>query len=181
MNKKVLILHGWGGSDYPHWQAWCASELIKRNYEVSFPQLPNKDAPQFDQWMEKLKKEFDHFAPDIVLCHSLANSLWFHFVSKYDIKPVEKLMLIAPVSQEPIEELKTFYPYPIVEDLKAKEVIMVGSTNDPYMSVEEIMELQSKLNIGLKILEDAGHINADSGFGELPCAIEWIERREEKQ
>ncbi len=179
MNKKVLILHGWGGSDYPHWQAWAASELIKENYTVSFPSLPDRDEPEFDDWMEALKKEFDYFAPDIVVCHSLANILWFHFVSKYDIKPIEKLMLVAPVSQKPIEELKSFYPYPIVNDLKAKEVIMVGSTNDPYMSVEEIMQLQSKLNIGLKILENAGHINTDSGYGELPCAVEWIKREVE--
>lgn len=179
MNKKVLILHGWGGSDYPHWQAWCASELIKENYTVSFPKLPNRDEPKFDEWMETLKKEFDHFKPDIVVCHSLANSLWFHFVSKYDIEPIEKLMLVAPVSQKPIEELKSFYPYPIVEDLKAKEIIMVGSTNDPYMSVEEIMQLQAKLNIGLKILDNAGHINTDSGYGELSCAVEWIKREVE--
>ncbi len=179
MNKKVLILHGWGGSDYPHWQAWAASELIKENYTVSFPSLPDRDEPKFEEWIEALKKEFDHFTPDIVVCHSLANILWFHFVSKYDIKPIEKLMLVAPVSQKPIEELKSFYPYPIVDDLKAKEVIMVGSTNDPYMSVEEIMQLQSKLNVGLKILEDAGHINTDSGYGELPCAVEWIKREVE--
>ncbi len=174
--KKVLILHGWGGSDYPHWQAWTASELIKKNYTVSFPQLPNKDMPTLDEWMGFLEKEFNHFKPDIVVCHSLANILWFHFVQKYNSKPIEKLMLVSPVSQAPIEEVETFYPYPIVEDLKAQEIIMVSSTNDPYMSVDEAIDLQSKLNIGLKILEDAGHINADSGYGELSCAVEWIER-----
>jgi hypothetical protein len=86
-------------------------------------------------------------------------------------------MLVAPVTQKcDIEELKTFFPYPIVNDLKAKEIIMVGSTNDPYMSVDEAIDLQSSLNIGLKILDDAGHINADSGFGELSCVVDWIKR-----
>ena len=174
--KKVLILHGWGGSDYPHWQAWCASELIKENYTVSFPSLPNRDNPTLQEWLDTLKKEFDHFQPDIVVCHSLANSLWFHFVNTFDIAPIEKLMLVAPVSQKSIPELDTFYPYPIVKDLKAQEIIMVGSTNDPYMSSDEIMDLQSELNIGLKILEDAGHINEDSGYGELSCAVDWIKR-----
>ena len=178
MNKRVLFLHGWGGSDYPHWQAWTASQLIKKNYCVSFPQLPNRDLPQFDEWMQSLEKEFNHFKPDIVVCHSLANILWFHFANKHsDIQPIEKLMLVAPVSQNcQIEELESFFPYPIVEDLKAKEVIMVSSTNDPYMSADEAMDLQSQLNIGLKILEDAGHINADSGYGELSCAVDWVIR-----
>lgn len=173
--KRVLILHGWGGSDYPHWQAWTATELIKENYIVSFPQLPNRDLPTLDSWLEFLKKEFDHFQPDIVVCHSLANILWFHFVETFDIKPIEKLMLVAPVSPScEIEELKTFFPYPTPQDLKAENIIMAGSDNDPYMTVDEVIQLQSKLNIGLKILENAGHINADSDYGELKCATQWI-------
>jgi uncharacterized protein len=180
MSKKVLILHGWGGSDYPHWQSWSASQLIKENYIVSFPQLPNKDFPNLNEWLNFLEKEFNHFKPDIVLCHSLANILWFHFVNKFNIKPIEKLMLVAPVRQDcKIQELKTFFPYPIVEDLKAKEIIMVSSTNDQYLSVDEAINLQSQLNIGLKILDDAGHINANSGYGELSCAIDWIKKKEE--
>jgi len=175
--KKVLILHGWGGSDEPHWQWWLQKQLQENNYEVSFPHLPNKDLPLFKVWMDALEKEFDRFQPDIVVCHSLANILWFHFVQSNDIKTLDKLMLVAPVEQNcDIEELKTFFPYPIPKDLKAKEIIMVGSTNDPYMNTEEIMDLQVELNIGLKILDDAGHINAQSGYGELSCVIDWIER-----
>ena len=178
--KKVLILHGWGGSDEPHWQWWLEKELIKLNYQVSFPKLPNKDLPDLSSWMDTLKEEFDKFKPDIVACHSLANILWFHFVEKYEIKEIEKLMLVAPVRQTcDIEELKSFFPYPIPSDLKAKDIIMVGSTNDIYLNVNEAIELQSELNIGLKILEDAGHINADSGYGPLSCAVDWIEREME--
>ena len=181
MDKKVLFLHGWGGSDYPHWQSWSASELIKLNYTVSFPKLPNKFFPNLDVWLETLKNEFDHFKPDIVVCHSLANILWFHFVNKFNIQEIKKLMLVSPVKQNcNIKEIETFFPYPIVSNLKAKEIIMVGSTNDKYMSVEEIIQLQSELNIGLKILDDAGHINEDSGYGELSCAIDWIMKDEAK-
>ena len=176
-NKRVLILHGLGGSDYPHWQAWTASELIKKHYTVSFPLLPNKDEPKLDKWLEFLDKEIKHFKPDVVVCHSVANMLWFHYVNKYDVKTIEKLMLVAPVSNEcKIKEIEAFFPYPINDDLKAKEIIMVGSTNDPYMSSDEVMDLQAKLNIGLKILDDAGHINVASGFGELSCAVDWITR-----
>ena len=180
--KKVLFLHGWGGSDFPHWQAWAASELIKENYTVSFPELPNRDCPTLREWMDSLEKEFNHFQPDIVVCHSLANILWFHFIQKmkqFDIQPIEKLMLVSPVSKTPIKEVETFFPYPIPKDLKAQEIIMVGSTNDPYMSTDEIMDLQIELNIGLKILDDAGHINADSGYGELSCVVDWIKREVE--
>ncbi|RXJ80892.1 alpha/beta hydrolase [Arcobacter sp. F2176] len=178
MNKRVLILHGLGGSDFPHWQAHLASDLIKDNYIVSFPAFPSRDNPDLSEWKEFLKKEIKHFKPDIVVCHSLANVLWFHTCSELDIS-LDKLMLVAPVSRNRIvKEAQSFYPYPIVKDLKAKEIIMAASTNDPYMEIEEAIKLQTELNVGMKIMENAGHINAASGFGKLDCALDWIKREE---
>ena len=127
--------------------------------------------------MDYLKKEMDHFKPDIVVCHSLANILWFHYLNKYDITPIQKLMLVAPVSPTcKIEELKSFFPYQVPQELKAKEVIMASSNNDPYMSIDEVYLLKDILGISLKVLDDAGHINADSGYGELECAYDWVVR-----
>lgn len=176
MAKKVLILHGWKGSFFPHWQAHLAADLIKENYVVSFPQLPNMDAPMLDEWKAFIKKEVEHFAPNIVVCHSLANITWFHLIEELDIQ-LDKLMLVAPVRQTcDIEALKSFFPYPVPTDLKSHEVIMAASDNDPYLSLEEAIQLQQKLNVGMKIMENAGHINTDSGFGKLDCALDWIKR-----
>lgn len=178
MSKRVLILHGLSGSIYPHWQAHLAIDLIKDDYTVSFPQLPNKNNPNLQEWKEFVKKEIKHFRPQIVVCHSLANILWFHICDELDIS-LEKLMLVAPVRNEELSEAKTFFPYPIPKDLKSKEIIMASSTNDPYLSLEEAIVLQSKLNIGMKIMENAGHINASAGFGKLDCALDWIKRVDE--
>lgn len=178
MSKRVLILHGLSGSNFPHWQAHLASDLIKESYIVSFPELPNKNSPSLNEWKNFLKEEIKYFKPDIVVCHSLANILWFHTCDELDIK-LDKLMLVAPVRNKPLDEAKSFFPYPIAKDLKAKEIIMAASTNDPYMSLEEAIELQSQLNIGMKIMENAGHINPISGFGKLDCALDWIKRVEQ--
>jgi len=173
--KKVLILHGWGGSDYPHWQAWLATKLIKQNHEVSFPTLPNRDFPCFNEWFEFAKKEIEHFKPNIVVCHSLGNILWFHLLENLDIKPLDKLLLVAPVRNDcKVEELKDFFPYKVPKNLKAKESLLMVSTNDIYMNLREANELQHALNISMSILEDAGHINAESGFGELKEVLDWI-------
>jgi len=177
MSKKVLILHGLSGSAYPHWQAHLAIDLIKDAYIVSFPELPNKNSPSLQEWKSFLKKELGHFKPQIIVCHSLANILWFHICNEFDIK-LEKLMLVAPVRNEELKEAKTFFPYPIPKNLKAKEIIMACSTNDPYMSLEEAITLQSKLNISMKIMDNAGHINENSGFGKLDCALDWIKKED---
>ena len=174
MNKRVLILHGLDGSDYPHWQAQLAIDLIKQNTPVSFPSLPSRENPILNDWKKTLKNEIVHFKPNIVVSHSLANILWFHSCEELNIK-LDKLMLVSPVRINcDVKEVADFLPYPIPSDLKSKKVIMVASTNDPYMNVEEALSLQSKLNIDMKILGYAGHINPDSGFGKFDYALDWI-------
>ena len=176
--KRVLVLHGLGGSDFPHWQAHLTRDLIEQNTPVSFPCLPNRDKPDLNEWKEYLKKEIEHFKPTIVVCHSLANLLWFHTCEELDIK-LDKLMLVAPVRDEVLDDAPTFFPYPTPKDLKSNETIMSTSTNDPYITVQEAIRLQSKFKVGMKILEDAGHINAASGYGKLDCALDWINKEEE--
>ncbi|MFZ9659994.1 MAG: RBBP9/YdeN family alpha/beta hydrolase [Arcobacteraceae bacterium] len=173
--KKVLILHGWGGSDFPHWQSHLAMQLIENNYVVSFPSLPNRDLPNLQEWLTFLDAEIKHFKPDIIVCHSLANILWFHYVNNFKVDNVDKLMLVAPVSPTcELEELKSFFPYQVPADLKATNKIMACGDNDPYISIDEAYILHDMLGIGLKVLEGAGHINTNSGFGKLDCAYDWI-------
>ena len=73
-----------------------------------------------------------------------------------------------------IDELKSFFPIHMPTNPHAKQCILVTSTNDPYMTINEAKELQKSLGIEIKILEDAGHINADSGYGEWPWILKKI-------
>ena len=171
MTNKVLLLHGWGGSDFPHWQAWLASELAKSYGEVSFLKFDNYDFPIKNTWKNQLIKQIDSFNPDIVICHSVANILWFHLCDEIKLQEIKKLFLVAPPSLScDIQELKSFYPCKLPSNLFAKESVLVSSTNDPYITKDEVKAMAKQLNIPTKILQDAGHINADSGYGEW----EWI-------
>jgi hypothetical protein len=42
------------------------------------------------------------------------------------------------------------------------------------MSLDEAKSLQTALNIPMIVLNDAGHINTDSGYGEWPWILEEI-------
>jgi len=59
MSKKVLLLHGWGGSDTPHWQSYIASEIAKEYGKISFLRFSNYDEPKLDVWLNELKKELN--------------------------------------------------------------------------------------------------------------------------
>jgi len=171
MVQKVLLLHGWGGSDFPHWQSWLAGEIAKEYGEVKFLRFSDYDEPKLGVWMDELKVGLESFKPDIVITHSLANTLWFHLCNTQNTRDVKKLYLVAPPSINcKVEELKEFFPVKPPKNLHAKETLLITSTNDPYMSIEEANALQKELGVEMKMLENAGHINSDSGFGEWP----WI-------
>ena len=172
---KTLILHGWGGSDWPHWQAWLAAELAKDYGTVSFPLIQHPHYPHLNRWKKEVKAHLSDFKPDTVVCHSLANTLWFHLCHDGDIDEVENLLLVAPPRLDcEIETIQSFFPVEPPEKLFAKKAMMVVSTDDPYMSLDEAWALQEVLQVPMKVLENAGHINADSGYGEWPWVLEYL-------
>ena len=177
MREKVLLLHGWGGSDDPHWQAWLAGEIAKDYGTVAFPLLDNPHFPTKNRWIKQFKKLLSEFQPETVVCHSLANTLWFHLCNEGEIKRVKRLLLVAPPRLDlELETIKTFFPVKVPKDLFADEVILVTSDNDPYMTPEEAVALQKGLNIEMKVLHEAGHINAESGYGKWPWVLEYLKQ-----
>jgi len=162
-SKKVLLLAGWGGSDFPHWQSWLAGEIAK-DYGTSV-------------WKKELREHLKDFKPDIVICHSLANTLWFHLCNTNSIEKVQKLYLVAPPSIKcNITELESFFPLDMPKNAYAHETLLITSTDDPYMNMDEAKELQDSLGIEMVVLENAGHINADSGYGEWPWILQKIKK-----
>ncbi len=163
---RTLILHGWGGSDTPHWQAELAAEIAKNYGTVSFPLLDNCHFPSKNRWVKQVRQILEEFKPDTVVCHSLANTLWF-WLCQEDIETVQRLFMVSPPSLTTKEAtIKTFFPCEMPETLHAKEVQMIVSDTDPYIGVAEAERMAKHYNIPLTIIKDAGHINADSGYGK---------------
>ena len=178
MQEKFLLLHGWGGSDNPHWQSWLAGEIAKDYGNVSFLRFSDYDTPLLEVWKKELLQSLEEFKPDIVICHSLANTLWFHLCNDKTIKQnIKKLFLVAPPClHTDIEELKSFFPVQIPSNLYSEDAILVTSTNDPYMNMDEANRLKESLNVEMKTLQDAGHINADSGYGEWNWILQELKK-----
>ena len=62
--------------------------------------------------------------------------------------------------------IKTFFPCKLPQNICAKEVQMIVSDTDPWVEMEEAKEVADHYNIPLTVIKDAGHINADSGYGK---------------
>ena len=165
--NKTLILHGWGGSDAPHWQAELASEIAKNYGTVSFTLLDNCHFPSKNRWLKQVKKLLEEFKPDTVVCHSLANTLWFWLCQEEDILAIERLFMVSPPSLQTTEAtIKTFFPCVIPTNLYAKEIELIVSDNDPWIELNEAESMAKSIDANYTIITDAGHINADSGYGK---------------
>jgi predicted alpha/beta hydrolase family esterase len=92
-----------------------------------------------------------------------------------EIDPVKRLLLVAPPRLDlELDTIKSFFPVEVPDFLFAQEALLVTSDDDPYMTLEEASALQEELDVEMKVLESAGHINADSGYGEWPWVKEWV-------
>jgi predicted alpha/beta hydrolase family esterase len=164
--NKTLILHGWGGSDHPHWQSELASEIAKNYGTVSFPLLDNCHFPSKNRWIKQVKKILEEFQPDTVVCHSLANSLWF-WLCEENIKSVERLFMVSPPSLNTTEKtIKTFFPCPMPKNICANEVYLLVSDNDPWIKLDEAENMAKSIAASYQVIQNAGHINADSNYGK---------------
>ncbi len=169
---RLLILHGWGGSDAPHWQAELAAEAARRYGTVSFPLIQHPHFPSLNRWRREVLGHLSTFRPDTVVCHSLANTLWFHLAAAGELPPIQRLYLVAPPSLTTvIDGLDDFYPTPLPEHLYAQEAHLIVSDDDPYITLPEATNLAQHFDAPLTLLPNAGHINADSGYGKWA----WIE------
>ena len=175
MKERILILHGWGGSDFPHWQSWLEGELAKDYGTVSFPLLDNPHFPSKNRWMRQVKAVLEDFRPHTVVCHSLANTLWFHLCNEGEIVPVERLLLVAPPRLDlELDTIATFFPATPPQDLFAKEKLLVTSTTDPYLDTAEAAALQEALGIEMHVVEGGGHLNDEAGYGAWPWVYDWV-------
>lgn len=166
MSNRVLILHGWGGSDAPHWQSELASEIAKNYGTVSFPLLDNCHFPSKNRWLKQVKQLLEEFKPHTVVCHSLANTLWFWLCEEH-IESVERLFMVAPPSLNTTEAtIKTFFPCPTPKNICANEVHLIVSDSDPWIKLEEAESMAKSIGASYQVLENAGHINTESGFGK---------------
>lgn len=166
MSNKTLILHGWGGSDAPHWQNHLASEIAKNYGTVSFPLLDNCHFPSKNRWLKQVKKILEDFKPHTVVCHSLANTLWF-WLCQEKLETVERLFMVSPPSLTTNEAtLKTFFPCEIPSNVYANQIHLIVSDNDPWIKLDEAETMTKSINASYTVIENAGHINADSGYGK---------------
>jgi uncharacterized protein len=177
--RQFLILHGLEGSGPEHWQTWLAGRLREREFHVAYPALPDADHPRLDSWLAALDLELAALRADetTVLCHSLGSLLWLHHAARREGEPVARALLVAPPQpDEDDPQSPGFRPVPLDREgvaTAARETRLVCSTNDPWCPPETSRRIGAAIGIRIDWIDNAGHVNADAGFGEWPSLERW--------
>ncbi len=182
--SQFFILHGWQGSDAPHWQSWLAGELRGLGHSVCFPQLPQRDTPQLGEWLAALHLQRAQLTADTtVLCHSLGCIAWLHYTQVYspiDAPRVARVLLVAPPGQAALHQygsqMQGFLPLPMnAPALKAAgDTQLICTAADPFCI--ETAAAHYGVPLALPTTElpaELGHLNASAGLGSWPQLLQW--------
>lgn len=168
---RVLILHGYLGNGPDHWQTWLAGRLRDTGHDVAYPELPDPDHPRLGAWLEALNPL--RRPGDVVVCHSLACVLWLHHRAGGG-PAAQRALLVAPPLPEPmLDELQSFYPFPLLPG-SSPEARIVASDADEYNPRGGAHTFAAPLGLAIDVLEGAGHINPDAGYGPWPAVERWV-------
>ncbi len=166
MTIPVLTIPGLWNSGPEHWQThWEA-----RHPSMQRLQQRDFDQPDRSEWVATLEYAVRNSeTPPVLAAHSLGCALVAQWAEDCGGDGVLGAFLVAPSDVEapdyPIEgrsfsEMpRTRLPFPSV---------VIASTNDAYVSIERAHRFATDWGSRLLLIGEAGHINADAGYGPWP-------------
>lgn len=185
MKSNYFIIHGSFSNPFSNWIPWLRKEIENRGVDnVYTPDLPSGVSYQnFANWnaIMNVYKEAGLIDENTVLfAHSIAPV----FVAKYLITnkiKVKKLIFVCGfnnylgINDEYDEVNKTMY-LDNLSDIKnyCDDIICFYSKNDPYVKYEVEKEFADTIATRQIIIEDGGHLNAESGYLEFPDLLEYL-------
>lgn len=162
----ILIVPGYTNSGPDHWQSrWQAKLSTARRVEQA-----EWSKPVLEDWTAAMARAVNEAErPVVIVAHSLGVPTAIQAVPQFR-KKIAGAFLVAPpdVANPSIrpKHLMTFGPYP--RDPLPFPSVTIGSRNDPYSSIETMQNTAAAWGSLFIDAGEAGHINADSGFGPWP-------------
>jgi predicted alpha/beta hydrolase family esterase len=167
MDCDVLTLAGLWNSGPHHWQT------LWENKHHDWTRVPHRDwtSPECHEWVAELDAAIAacEEGPPILVAHSLGCVLAVHWANSGSPLKAAGAFLVAPSDVEarsyPIDAAG-FAPMPM-KKLPFPSIV-VASSNDEYVSLERARAFAQAWGSRFVEIGKAGHVNADSGYGEWP-------------
>ena len=165
----IIIIPGWRDSGHGHWQSLWAE------------QLPTAVRVQQDDWITPSRQAWTASitrsilaqpGPVVIAAHSLGCIATTHLAPETAHRILGAL-LVAPADPERRGVLADFAPAPY-QALPYRSIV-VASSNDPYCPVRTAGAYARAWGSEFVRLQNAGHINIESGFGAWPLGLALLQ------
>ena len=167
----LVIVPGWRNSGPGHWQSLWAQRLpgaVRVEMSEDDWQRPKRSV-----WVQAIARTvLAQPGPVVVAAHSLGCIATTHLPSEA-ARRISGALLVAPADPERRGVLADFAPVPY-QPLPYRSVV-VASTNDPFCPVRTAGAYARSWGSEVVRLQNAGHINVESGHGEWPLGLALLQ------
>ena len=180
---SVLLLPGWQNSGPAHWQSrWEALQTAP--FHCVRVDQSDWMRPLRGDWMIQLEEAvLATPGPVLLAAHSLGCMLIAAWAEhSQNTHRVTGALLVAPGDPER-EELRAVLRSwsPVVRKALPFNSILLGSENDPYCDFARAQGFARSWGSRFVNTGARGHINADSGLGDWPEGLQFLEQLQSEQ
>lgn len=165
---RLLIVPGLNDSPPGHWQSW-----LQAQYRHALRVVQHDWAtPDLDRWAARIDSTLERAGPGpwIAVAHSFGClALARHLLLRQHDSRVNAALLVAPAEPD-----KFGVAALLPDSGLGIPSALVYSETDPWMSAASARRWAQRWGSHSVSLGDAGHVNAESGFGPLPLARRWV-------
>jgi hypothetical protein len=188
MQKRIFIIHGWGGLADEGWLGWLNQELAAAGYLVVAPQMPNTNEPRIKTWVEAITQSVgvvDHNT--FFIGHSIGCQAVARFLSQLPSGEVSggavfvagffKRLTMTDFDDQSKELTKEWLDAFIDFNLIKKHLVKslaIFSDDDPYVPLDNQVDFKEALNSEIIIEHEQGHFSGSSGLPKYPRVLKNI-------
>ncbi len=189
---RVLIIPGLRDSGPDHWQTWLQGQYRDATRVVQ----QDWHAPDLHAWSARIEETIGqpryrhvqwvavaHSFGCLALAHHLARQMGRQ-MGRQDGHAPECGRILSALMVAPADPLKFEVTEQLPQHALGLPLNLIGSEDDPWMPLDRARAWARQWRAVFQNLGQAGHINAESGFGPWPLArhkVDTMIRLQQKQ
>ena len=189
--NNYFILHGSFSNPFGNWFPWLRAEIEKTKpsgMEESICYVPHMptgiEFQNYNNWENVIKPYLSAGGINInttIFAHSISPIFICKFLIKHNIR-VKRLVFVCGFNNHFIEGADDYNKVNEtmfcegVEKIKdlCDDITCIYSNNDPYVKFDVEKEFADKVSHKQIMIENGGHLNAESGYTEFPLLKDFI-------
>ena len=188
MQKRIYIIHGWGGYPEEGWFPWLKKELENHGFLVIIAKLPQSDEPRINIWVPALKEivgvpnEQTYFVGHSMGCQNIARYIE---TLPENIKVGGAVFVagffkeLSGIEDDEVEHsvVNEWMNTPLdLQKVKShlNKSIAIFSDNDPFVPFSNQEEFKNILGSKIILEHNKGHFSGENGIIELPSVLSSV-------